>query len=440
VYVIYALACASVIPPITAFVVLCRWGLNVPYWDDWDFVPVLRAAAEGHLGWQHFWAHHNEHRIVITRAVRLALAQLTQWDLRAELIANFVLSGITLALLIALLRRTLQSSAPASLPYLITCSSAFAFPIAGWENWLFGSNIQNYLGNAAAVLVVFLMSRTGRTWAGVLLSTLATLVAVLCYGNGLALLPLLPVGLALAPDRRCGPSRMTAVVVAVGLGIAVVTAYFLHNATTPTPFSAFERPSAYGAYFLALLGTPFWLWDAQTAMALGGLGLAVFVYVLWSVARLWPEKGEALLPWLLLAVYGLLNGIVITLARVRYFPTEQALTPRYVNFVGFFWLGLFVVIVIAATQATAHTRRQAAGSVVLAISVLMWGLSLAHGLPHIRREHSAITEGWRCLRASSSPPDACIRLVYYDVSQDIRQRIQWVRETRLTLFAAPDSR
>src|SRR5438552_4087464 len=156
-------ACASAIPPFTAFLILRRWGLNVPYWDDWDFVPVLRAAAEGRLSWQHFWAQENEHRIVIAKVVRLVLGRLTGWDIRAELIVSFVLGGVTLALVVALLSRTFQSSTSSPLPYLIAVSSAFIFPRAGWENWLFGSLMQIYMGNAAAVFALFVISRTGRT-------------------------------------------------------------------------------------------------------------------------------------------------------------------------------------------------------------------------------------------------------------------------------------
>ena len=59
-------------------------GTNAPYADEWEFVPAL-VGAEPALPW--LWQQHNEHRMVLPRAVYLLLFKLTH-DFRAGMLVQ----------------------------------------------------------------------------------------------------------------------------------------------------------------------------------------------------------------------------------------------------------------------------------------------------------------------------------------------------------------
>src|SRR5438128_414906 len=72
-----------------------------------------KRSRAGTLRFADLWAQHNEHRLLLPNLVMLALAQLTQWDTRATIVASFVVSLATLGVLGLIIRSTLGRSAPA---------------------------------------------------------------------------------------------------------------------------------------------------------------------------------------------------------------------------------------------------------------------------------------------------------------------------------------
>ncbi len=77
------------------FLLIERYGSEVPYWDQWDAEGdnLIRPYLEGRLAVAQFFAAHNEHRILFTRLQALGLfaANGRQWDARLEIVANAAL-------------------------------------------------------------------------------------------------------------------------------------------------------------------------------------------------------------------------------------------------------------------------------------------------------------------------------------------------------------
>jgi hypothetical protein len=61
---------ASLFPIYILYLILTH-GVNIPFWDEWDLYPIIRGFNEGTLSVSNFFALHNEHRLVITRAIYL---------------------------------------------------------------------------------------------------------------------------------------------------------------------------------------------------------------------------------------------------------------------------------------------------------------------------------------------------------------------------------
>ena len=85
----FALLILSTIPAIVILVLILRYGVNVPYFDQWDCEGKLfKKFWEHQLTWGDFWEQHNEHRMFFPKLIYLALAYATHWNVIAELIVN----------------------------------------------------------------------------------------------------------------------------------------------------------------------------------------------------------------------------------------------------------------------------------------------------------------------------------------------------------------
>src|SRR4051812_2569128 len=73
---------------VNALVFIGDHGRNVPYWDDWDAVPV--ASGEEPLTPAFLWGLHNEHRIPLTWLTYFGLVRASGYDLRAGMFFNAV--------------------------------------------------------------------------------------------------------------------------------------------------------------------------------------------------------------------------------------------------------------------------------------------------------------------------------------------------------------
>ena len=53
------------------------FGSNLPFWDQWDAegAGLFKPYLEGTLGPEHLFASHNEHRILFTRLLELAMLE-----------------------------------------------------------------------------------------------------------------------------------------------------------------------------------------------------------------------------------------------------------------------------------------------------------------------------------------------------------------------------
>ena len=201
---------------------IARFGIDVPYWDQWDFVPFLDRAARGSLTLSELASQHNEHRILFPRLIMLGLARLTRWDVRAEMWAGWSMVLVTLGVLLLELRRR---DRPAGLTAWALVSAAWLlFSLRQWENWLFGWQLQIFLAvlGAAVALWALLVPSPARIAAAVA----AAGVCSYSFASGLGVWPAGAVVLLLTPLPR--RRRMT-LVAAWGVVACLVLALYLRG-------------------------------------------------------------------------------------------------------------------------------------------------------------------------------------------------------------------
>jgi hypothetical protein len=93
-------AVSTAIPALLLLVQIFQNWVNIPYWDEWGLITQLHLALQaGTLGPLDLFAQHNDSRFVLPQLLLLPLAQLTHWDVRAEMIVTFATACVISVLL-----------------------------------------------------------------------------------------------------------------------------------------------------------------------------------------------------------------------------------------------------------------------------------------------------------------------------------------------------
>ena len=140
---IYPLACALVVIGAKCWMI-GRYGNPTPFWDQWDAegAVLYPRYLGGTLQLADLIAPHNEHRILMTRLWSLLLLELEgYWDPILQMLANTLILGAVIAVLVAAFRPLLTTWSWTSIAAFTTVM--FALPFA-WENTLQGFNSQWY--------------------------------------------------------------------------------------------------------------------------------------------------------------------------------------------------------------------------------------------------------------------------------------------------------
>jgi hypothetical protein len=250
---------------------IARFGIDVPNWDQWDFVPFLDRAARGSLTFSELASQHNEHRILFPRLIMLGLARLTRWDVRAEMWTGWSMVVLTLGVLLLELRRR---DRPAGLTaWALVPAAWLLFSLRQWENWLCGWQLQIFLAvlGAAVALWALLVPSAVRIAAAVA----AAGVCSSSFASGLGVWPAGAVVLLLTPLPLC---RRVALVAGWGVTACLVLALYLRG---------FQQIGSHPSLGLALehpLGTVGCLLTALGASLVQSLPLAVIVGALLLLA------------------------------------------------------------------------------------------------------------------------------------------------------------
>jgi hypothetical protein len=123
-----------------------RYGNPTPYWDQWDAeaARLYKPWLEGELSIGHLLEPHNEHRILTTRVVHLALFEALgrRWDPVAQMYLNAAAHVWAVVLLLFFAR----SAVPPHLRWALWFFAAALFAVPfGWDSTLQGFNTHFYI-------------------------------------------------------------------------------------------------------------------------------------------------------------------------------------------------------------------------------------------------------------------------------------------------------
>jgi hypothetical protein len=294
--------------------VVARCAASMPFWDEWDadLMALFLPPASGRPGLAALFAVHNEHRIVLTRLLDLALFWLQgrHFDVLTGMIINQAAFSIFGVALLVYLGRELGEAARATL--LLAGAAVWANPF-GWQaiTWSFESQI--YMCIMLSVLAFALIARAAPNQPAFWVGILAACLSVISFGAGIATVATVMVLVAAhhlpGPHWRkaCAALAILAAVLAAGI-IATPTGNDLHL-------------------------THSWMMMAKTALAVlawpRGPHSPAFIY--WPAACLlgwgiWRKPVRDNFFWFVLAVAIWQAGLAVQIAISRY---DDPISSRY---------------------------------------------------------------------------------------------------------------
>jgi hypothetical protein len=404
-----ALGLLALAAPLFIGALIVRYAVNVPVFDELEWVPLILGLHAGKLTFSELWAQHNDHRMFFPKLIVLGLATLGGWSQFRECVASLAIAVVGQLVLLRLLRSTF---APRTALFLFAGDSLLLFSPSQVENWLWGFQTAWLLINTCVLAVIVLDYRpTSRAWS----FPVAVALAYVASFSSLTGLNVWPVGLiALSSSFRM---RRGFVASWIAFGVAAAALYFHgYEYLGESPSGAFSQHTALGTlplYFLAYLGGPLAAWaGVGWSVLFGALGVVGMFSATYAAYRPdFPEDfREKMIPWVALGVFPVLCAALTTLGRAGLGP-EQALATRYITPATLLWIALFSA---AATIAGAlpRPRLQSVFRLTIVGCAGFYVCAFANGLGRMRESYRENLGVYRIATHPATATDQELQRIY----------------------------
>lgn len=405
----YAAALAG--PVALVVLLVLRHGVNVPFWDQWELVGPLARFQDGTLGWSEIFQQHNEHRMAAPKIVMLSLASLTGWNVVAEMLASILMAVSSLGLLMALSLPILRPAGPMVRLWATFTISAMLFSQAQWQNWLWGWQVQWFLGALAAVSSIALATwslENVRPWAYIAGAAIAALVCQFSIASGVVVWICGALVFAFHPGRRLIlPIWLLAATAASTL---FLTGYG-RAPGHPSLLSTVEHPLS----FLVFLGN--YLSGPLGRHAAIGIAVAAgFVILAVLAASRHRREPEVILPWIALGVFAGANAVLTGIGRVG-MGAGRGLSSHYVTIALLMSVSLVPLGIAAfrggpeAGRTPVQRKAWIGGAAVLSLLTILGDVGEWKRAADHARE---MTMARGCLLAIAAATDDCLGRLYPD--------------------------
>jgi hypothetical protein len=320
-------------PFVLTAIYIARFGVNVPFLDEWLMPYVFRMARAGTHGFgELFWPPNNEHRIVVPKIIWTGLGFLSNYNVKLNM---FVSLGCILAAYIgiaALARRFGQQNLTWRRVAVLT-SGVVMFSLVNYDTWLMGFQFSYILALVLTLgAILALVLPPWRSWVRLTVALLCCFLATFSSGQGLSSwLVILPcVFFAFERSRRLW---VCAVVIA---GLLLTIVLYRIDYHPPTIWASdrgfvLKHPIQAMLFAFALLGAPFCqnpgMNAAKIAPWIGGflcLGFAVLTIIAGRQRRLAEVAG-----WLAIGLIGIGAAGLTCVGRGAWGVPLAATTSRY---------------------------------------------------------------------------------------------------------------
>jgi len=335
--------------PILYFIL--KYGVDIPYWDQWEYVSFFDHFSKGTLTFKELFAQHNEYRQIVPNLIFVLLGSLTNWNVRYEMIVIFLMASIISFQLLLIAEKTLiMHNWQKWFLYLLL--NVFIFSPSQFENWLFGVQIVYYLPVLCFVTGLVTAFSKRKIGFKLLICIVLSVISTLSSANGLLCWLLIIPILFYTDENTIKWKRGVAFFIWIIAASLSILLYFLdyhqpdyHKTLLNTNLNF----TNVAGYFFNLMGNPlFGNLSINKTISVGVvLTISFAIFLLYLAINF--RKNELIkktCPWVLLGVFSLMNGVLITFGRAS-FGIKQSFASRYITFTLFLLLAVtFLTIIV----------------------------------------------------------------------------------------------
>jgi hypothetical protein len=395
-----------------------KYGVNVPYMDEWD-TPGLVIASQDNLTWLHWLGQHNESRKLFPRLLLLPLANLTNWNIKAEMLITFLLACLISFNIYSLSKITIKGSHVKRLVCLFLANLLIFSPMQS-ENWLMGLQLIAFVPIACITTSLVVIFSQTRLITKFIVSGILATVATFSFANGMVCWLVILPALILAAKKT--KTTRTWIIGGWLLLFALNLAIYFHDYHKPAHHPSFTEallnPIKAFAYFFSFIGSPLGFQDLLSSQIIGLIAVVIFGFSCFYLLAFKQNRHliDRFFPWLLIGSYTLISGIIAAAGRVG-FGLEQSLEARYITFSTYLIVALIYLLTIIGNDL-AHKTLLSKAIIPLAVFFLViYPANFVSGVDSMAQLHQQQIYGKACLMFINFFTDEdCLKNLYPDIN------------------------
>lgn len=441
----------ALLPPLVLGILIIRYGVNVPFGDQWDSPGfAILALEQGTLSFQDLISQHNESRLLFPRLLFLGLAQLTNWNVKYEMFVSLALACLVSVNLYHLMGKTLDLK-PASAILSLFLMNLLIFSPIQYENWLWGIQIVVFTPIACLTTVIALAYSSLNRWLKFIGGAMLATVSTFSYANGLLCwMGVVPV---FTLDRYWNRRSRSYYLIGGWIAACVANlALYFHDYvkpdSSPTLEYGVQHPLQVVRYFLCFLGSPLGSWSRshQVPISMGIGGLVFVLFVSLCVYIFGIDRDLKLIDrsvgWLTIAAYTLISALVTSIGRVGAGFIEQSLSSKYTTFSSYLIVVLIPLTAIVFRRICDRysfplPRWLARGRILIATGLILLFIPIYdYSIGQMRELYFSRLQGKTCLTFVNVAPDNdCLKSnvfsKFMQISKSPNLRKRLFRQARL---------
>lgn len=416
-----------IIPPLLCLLYIWKYGFNVIYWDEWEFVPYFQHFFTGQLTFNDLFSLQNEHRIFFPRII--FLIDVVLFHYYTKYISY--LSWLSLVIILLMLYQTFASYVKnKKLAMIELIPVAFIlFTFKQWESILFGQTICSYLSVFGFIAAIYLLNKTDRINITFLCAIVFGVISTYSYSIGLLTWPL---GLLfILMSKTQNRSRLSVGWSVVGVLAISIYFYGFHlNPAHPSVLYPLAHPDKAIAFLLVNVSSLFAL-TVYDGLVIGGI-----LFVLLTAVFIILLKNNLVKKYslpIILILFSLGSTGLLLIGRSG-FGVGSSLTSRYIHYTLFTIIGLYLILVDLLNNKTYNQKLNKAMFIVM-ISIIAYGVIAGYAI--------GIQKGAEIKRTNDE--DKYILINYKNMAEEqllklypnvdiLKERIKIAEEYRLNVF------
>lgn len=422
------------LPLIILTILILKYYVGVPFWDEWDFVGLLQRSYQGSLNFSDLLSFHNEHRPFFPRLILLGLAQLTGYSILPELIFNLIMAiGIFISLFY-FFKMIFSTFKIKNYLQFVPVISLVVFSLTQWENWLWGWQVQIFLNLFAVISGLQILSLQKINSGNLLISIFLGIVATFSFANGLIYWI---IGLFLLNFKKQNNKKNILIFWSVfSIGIFILYTHLLSSPATMKENFSMRNIIMLAYYILAFIGAPLISMNGVGACMAGLTGVILFLYFIQISRKIFFHKLMLFLPIIALSSYSLMSAFLVSYGRYR-LGILQAISSRYISFSNLFWLSLLALLFIIQEKKLLNgshhvdEMRKIAKKLYFLIILAILFNSVLRSYNFSKQYHNLAPARQALINGEN---DEVLRRLYHNLD-DLKIKRQFLKDNKLSVFS-----